>query len=147
MDWSIPGFPVHHQFPELAKTHVHQVSDATQPSHPLSVPFSFYLQSFPSSGSFPRNQFCTSGEQSIGVSASLSVLPMNILDCFPLGLTSWISLASKGLSIVFSNTTIQKYQFFGSQFSLQSNSHIHTWLLENHSFDYMEPWQSNASAF
>ena len=92
MDCSMPGFPVHRQFPELAKTHVYQVSDAIQPSHPLSVPFSFYLQSFPSSGSFPRNQFFTSGDQSIGVSASPSVLPKNILDWFPLGLTSWISL-------------------------------------------------------
>ena len=80
LDCSMPGFPVHRQFPELAKTHVYQVSDAIQPSHPLSVPFSFYLQSFPSSGSFPRNQFFTSGDQSIGDSASPSVLPKNILD-------------------------------------------------------------------
>ena len=71
--------------------------------------------------------FFSSSGQSIGVSASASVLPMNIQDWFPLGWTSWISLQSKGLSRVFSNTTVQKYQFFGAQLSLQSNSHIHTW--------------------
>ena len=85
---------------------------------------------FPSIGSFPMSQFFTSGSQSIGVSASTSVLPMNIQDWFPLGLTVWISLQSKGLSRVFSNTTVQKHQFFSAQLSLQSNSHIHTWLLE-----------------
>ena len=93
------------------------------------VPFS-HLQSFPASESFPMSQFFTSGGQSIGVSASVSVLPMNIQYWFPLGLTGWISLQSKGLSRVFSNTTVQKQQFFSAQLSLQSNSHIHTWLLE-----------------
>ena len=112
------------------------------------IPFSSRLQSVPASGSFPRNQFFASGGQSIGVSASASVLPVNIQDWFPLGLTSWISLQSKGLSRVFSNTTVQKHQFFGTQLSLQSNSHIHTWLWKNHSFDYMDLcWQSNVSAF
>ena len=82
------------------------------------VPFSFCLQSFPSSGSFPVSQFFTSGGQSIGVSASASVLPMYIQDWFPLGLTGLISLKSKGLSRVFSNTTVQKHQFFGTQLSL-----------------------------
>ena len=82
------------------------------------IPFSFHLQSFPISGSFPKSQFFTSGDQSIGVSASASVLPMNIQDWSPLGYTGWIFLKSKGLSRVFSNTTIQKYQFWGSQFSL-----------------------------
>ena len=82
------------------------------------VPFSSCLQSFPESGSFPMSQFFTSGSQSIGVSASASVLPMNIQDWFPLGLTGWISLQSKGLSRVFSNTTLQKHQFFGTQLSL-----------------------------
>ena len=67
--------------------------------------------------------------------ASASILPMNIQDWFPLGLTGWISLQSEGLSRVFSNTTVQKHQFFGAQLSLWSNSHIHTWLLENHRFD------------
>ena len=92
------------------------------------VPFSSRLQSSPASGSFPMSQFITSGGQSIGVSAS--VLPRNIQDWFPLGWTGWISLQSKGLSRVFSNTTVQKHQFFGTQLSSKSNSHIHTWPLE-----------------
>ena len=94
------------------------------------LPFSSHLQSFPASGSFPVSQFFASGSQSIGVSATASVLPMNIQDWFPLGLTGLISLQSKGFSRVFSNTTVQKQQFFGIQPSLWSNSHIHTWLLE-----------------
>ena len=89
---------------------------------------------FPASGSFQMSQFFTSGGQSIGVSALASILTMNIQDWFPLELTSLISLQSKGLSRVFSST-IQRHQFFGSQPSLWSNSHIHTWVLENHSFD------------
>ena len=91
------------------------------------VPFSSCLQSFLSSGSFHMTQFFASGGQMIGVSASASVLPMNIQDWFPLGWTGWISVQSKGLSRVFSNTTVQKHQFFGAQPSSQSNSHIHTW--------------------
>ena len=79
------------------------------------IPFSSCLQSFPASGSFPMGQFCTSGGQSIGVSALAPVLPKNIQDWFPLGWTGWISLQSKGLSRVFSNTTVQKHQFFGAQ--------------------------------
>ena len=94
------------------------------------VPFSSRLQSFPASGSFPVSQFFASGGQSIGVSASSSVLPRNIQDWSPLGWTGWISLQTKGLSRVFSNTTVQKHQFFSIQPSLWSNSHIHTWLLE-----------------
>ena len=93
-------------------------------------PFSSHLQSFPESGSFQMSQFFTSGGQSIRVSASTSIFPMNIQDWFPLGWTGWISLQSKGLSRVFSNTTIQKHQLFCAQLSLKSNSHIHTWLLE-----------------
>ena len=81
------------------------------------IPFSSHLQSFPTSGSFPRSQFFTSCGQSIGVSASVSVLPMNIQDWFPLGWTGWISLWSKGLSRVFSSTTVQKHQFFDAQLS------------------------------
>ena len=96
----------------------------------LCHPIPLRLQSFPGSGSFQMSQFLESGGQSIGVSASASVLPMNIQDWFPLGLTGWISLQSRGLSKVFSNTTIQKHQFFSAQLSLQSSSHIHTWLLE-----------------
>ena len=89
------------------------------PTIPSSVvPFSSRLQSFPASGSFPMSQFFASGGQRIGVSASTSVLPMNIQHWFPLGWTGWISLQSKGLSRVFSNTTVQKHQFFGTQLSL-----------------------------
>ena len=94
------------------------------------IPFSSCLQSFPKSGSFPMTQFFASGDQSIGVPASTSVLPMNIQDWFPLQWTGLISLRTKGLSRVFSNTTVQKHQFFGDQLSSQSNSHIHTWPLE-----------------
>ena len=93
------------------------------------IPFSSCPQSFPASGSFLMSQFFESGDQSIGASTSASVFPMNIQDWFPLGWTGWISLQSKGLSTVFSNTTVQKHQFFGSQPSLWSSSHIHTWLL------------------
>ena len=91
------------------------------------VPFSSSLWSFPASGSFPVSWFFTSGGQSIGVSASASVLPMNSQDWSPLGWTGWISLQSKGLSRVFSNTTVQKHKFFSSQLSSQFNSHIHIW--------------------
>ena len=92
------------------------------------IPFSSCLQTFPPSGSFQMSQFFTSHGQSIGASAS--VLRKNIQVWFPLGWTSWISLLSKGFSRVFSSTTVQKRQFFSAQFSFQSNSHIHTWLLE-----------------
>ena len=104
-------------------------------SHPIisssvvPVPFSCF-QSFPASGSFPRSQFFASGGRSTGASASTSVLPMNIQDWSPLGWTGWISLQSKGLSSVFSNTTVQKNQLFGVQLFSQSNFHIHTWPLE-----------------
>ena len=94
------------------------------------VPFSSCLQSFPASRSFPKSWFFSSGDQSIEVSASASVLPANIQDWFPLGWTGWISLQSKGLSRVFSNTTVWKHQFFSAHLSLWSNSHIHTWPLE-----------------
>ena len=96
------------------------------------VPFSSCPQSLPESGSFPVSQFFASGGQSIGVSASASVLPVNIQDWFPLGSTGWISLLSKGLLRVFSNTTVQKHQFFRAQLYLWmwSKSHIHTWLLK-----------------
>ena len=95
------------------------------------IPVFSCLLSFPASGSFTRSQLFASGGQSTGVSASVSVLPMDIQDWFPLGLTGLISLESKGLTRVFSNTTrIQKHQFFSAQPSLWSSSHIHTWLLE-----------------
>ena len=106
----------------------------TQWCHPTIsfsvVPFSSCLQSFPSSGSLPVNQLFGSGGQRIGVSASASLLPVSIQDWFPLGWTGWISVQSKGLWRVFSNTTVQKHQVFGAQLSSQFNSHIHTWVLE-----------------
>ena len=94
------------------------------------IPFSSCLQSFPTSGSFQMTQLFASGGQNIGISASTLVIPMNTQDWFPLGWTGWISLQSKGFSRVFSNTTVQKHQLFGTQLSLWSNSHIQIWLLE-----------------
>ena len=130
MNRSTPGLPVHHQLPESTQIHPCPLSQWCHPTISSSlVPFSSCPQSFPASGSFQMSQLFESGGQSIGVSASASVLPMNIQDWFPLGWTGWI-LQSKGLSRVFSNTTVQKHQFFGAQLSSQSNSHIHTWLLE-----------------
>ena len=94
------------------------------------IPFSSCPQSLPASESFPMSHLFVWGSQSIGVSALASVLPMNTQDWSPLECTGWISLQSKGLSRVFSNTTVQTHQFFGTQLSSQSNSHIHTWPLE-----------------
>ena len=122
MNWSTPGLPVHHHLLEFTQTHVHQVDDA--------IPFSSCSQSLPASGSFPMSQLFAWDGQSIGVSASASVLPMNTQDWSLIGWTGWISLQSKGLSRVFSNTTVQKHQFFSAQLSSQSNLHIHTWPLE-----------------
>ena len=116
-DCSLPGFPVYHQLLELAQTHVHQTvmsSNHFMLCHLLLLPPSI----FPSIRSFQMSQFFASGGQSIGALASASGLPMNIQDWFPLGWTGWISLQSKGLSRVFSNTTVQKHQFFGTQLSL-----------------------------
>ena len=115
MNCSTPDLPVHHQLLEFTETHVHRVSPTISSS---VIPFSSRLQSFPAWGSFPISQFFASGGQNIGVSALASVLPVNIQDSFPLGWTGWISLLSKGLSSVFSNTTVQKHQFFGAQLSL-----------------------------
>ena len=130
MNCSTPGLPVHHQLPELTQTHVHQVGDAIQPSHPLSSPSPSAPNPSQHQGLFQLSQLFTWGGQSIGVSASATVLPMNTQDWSPLGWTGWISLQSKGLSSVFSNTTVQKHQFFSTQLSSQSKSHIPTWLLE-----------------
>ena len=129
-DCSIPGLPVHHQFLKLAQTHVDRVGDAIQTISSSVIIYLSRLQSFPASGSFQMSSFFTSGGQSIGVSASASVLTMNTQDWYPLWWTGWISFQSKGLLRVFSNTTVQKHQFFGAQLSLQSNSYIHTWLME-----------------
>ena len=112
------GFPIHHQLPELAQTHVYRVSDDFQPSHPLSSPSPPTFNLPQHQGLFPISQFFISGGQRIGVSASVSVFPMNIQDRFPLGLTCLISLLSKRLSRIFSNIAVQKHQFFGPQLSL-----------------------------
>ena len=125
MNQSMPGLPVHHQLPEFTQTHVHRVGDAIQPSHPLSSPSP--APNPCQHQSLFQSQLFTWGGQSIGVSALASVLPMNTQDWSPKGWTGWISLHSKGLSRVFSNTTVQKHQFFGAQPSSQTNSHIHTW--------------------
>ena len=121
MDCSTSGFPVLHYLLEFVK--LMSIELVMLSSHLiLCYTFSFCLPSFPASWSFPVSQFFASGGQSIGVSAS--VLPMNIQGGFPLGLTGLISLQSKGLSRVFSNTIVQKHQFFGTQLSLQPNSHM-----------------------
>ena len=147
LDCSTLGFPVHHQLPEHAQTHVHRNSDAVQTSHPGSSP-SPPAFNFSQHQVFQMSQFFMSGGQSIWVSASASVLPMNIQDWFPLGLTGLISLQSKGLSRVFSDTTVQKHQFFGDQLSYSptfTSIHDH-W--KNQSLDEMDLcWQRNVSAF
>ena len=133
MNCSTPGFPVHHQLMSSLKLmSVRWCHSAISFS---VVPFSSCPQSLPASGSFPMSQLFAWGGQSTGVSASASVLPMNIQGWSPLGWTGWISLQSKGLSRVFSNTTVPKHQFFSAQLSSQSNStsiHDH-W--KNHSLD------------
>ena len=111
MNRSTPGLPIHHQLLEATQTHVHWVGDHHPTISSSVIPFSSYLQSFPASGSFQMSQHFTSGGQSIGVSASTSVFPMSLQDWSPLGWTGWISLQSKGLSRVFSNTTVQKHSF------------------------------------
>ena len=114
MNRRMPGLPVHHQLLESTQTHVHWVGDAIPPSHPLSSPSPLAFSLSQHQSVF---QWVTSGGQSMGVSASTSVLPMNTQDSSPLGWTGWI-LQSKGLSRVFSNTTVQKHQFFRTQLSL-----------------------------
>ena len=120
-----------------------------QPTIPSSVvPFSSCLQYFQASGFLLMSQLFASDGQSIGASTSASVLPMNIQDWFRLGWTGWISLQSKGLSRVFSNTTVQKTSIFWCSAFFWSHSHIYTWSLEKHSLDYTDLcWQGNVSAF
>ena len=122
------------QLPEFTQTHVHWVSDAIQPSHPLSSP------SPPAPSPFQHQSL--SSESTLCMrwpkywSFSFSIIPSKeIPGLISSEWTGWISLQSKGLSRVFSNTTVQKHQFFGAQLSSESNSHVHTWLLENHSLD------------
>ena len=128
IDCSMPGFPVYHQLPELVQTHVHRLSDAIQPSHPLLSPspppfnpsqHQGLFQSVSSSHQVAKVFEFQLQHQSASASASLELnIPMNIQGWFPLGLTGWISLQSKGLSRVFSNTTVQKHQFFHAQLYL-----------------------------
>ena len=129
MDSSTPGFPVLHYLPEFAQTRVHWVTDAIQPSHPLSPPSPLAVKLSQHLGLF---QWVGSSHQvaKVRASASASVLTRNLQGSFPLVLTGLISLLSKGLSKVFSGTTGRKHQFFSPQPSLWSNSHICTWLLE-----------------
>ena len=135
MDCSMQDFPVLHHLLELAK--LMSIESAMPSNHLILCHPLFLLPSIvPSIRVFPRSQLFPSGGQSIGVSASASVLPMNIQDWFPLGKTGWISLQSKGLSRVFSNTTFQKHQFFCAQPSLWSNSHTGTHCWKNQSFYY-----------
>ena len=134
MDCSMPGFPVHHQLLACSNPYLSgQLCHLTNSSS--VVPFSSCFQSFPALGSFPRSPFFTSGGQNIGVSASASVFPMSIQDWFPLGLTGLISLKSKRLSRVFSNTTVLRHQFFSAQlFYSPTLTFIHDYQ-KNHSFD------------
>ena len=148
--WSTPGFPVLHHLLELAQTHVHLDGDAIQPSHLiLCHPLLSCLQSFPASGSFLMSQLFASGGQTIGASASASVPPMNIQNLFPLGWTGLISLKSKGLSRVFSSTTVAE-SINSSALSLfycPALTLVHDYW-KNHSFDYMDLCrQSNIFCF
>ena len=129
-DCGTPGFPVHHQLLELTQTYVHWVGDAIQPSHSLLSPSPPAFNLSQHQGLFPWVSSLHQVAKVLGVSASASVLPMNVQDWSPLGWTGLISLQSKGLSKVFFNTTVKKHQFFGTQLSLWSNTHNHTWLLE-----------------
>ena len=128
MNGSMAGFPVLNNLLEFAQTHVHWIGDAIQPSHPLSSPSPPAFNLSEHQGLFQRGSSSNeaSGGQSIGVSASALVLPMNIQDWFPLGSTGWVSLQSKGSSRVFSSTTFQKHQFFSTQLSLLSQPYMTT---------------------
>ena len=126
MNHSTPGLPVHHQPLEVTQTHVHWVCEAIQPSHPLSSPSPAPNPSQHQS-LFQWVNSLHEVAKSIGVSALASFLPKKSQGWSPLEWTGWISLQSKGTSIVFSNITVQKHQFFGTQPSSQSNSHMHTW--------------------
>ena len=127
---SMPGLSIHHQLPEFTQTHVHRVGDAIQPSHSLLSPSPPAPNPSQHQRDFPMSQLFTWVGQSTGASALASFLPKKSQGWSPSEWTGWISLQSKGLSRVFSNVTVQNHQFFGAQPSSQSNSHIHTWLLE-----------------
>ena len=123
MDCSTPGLPVHHQLPEFTQTHVRWVGDAIQPSHALSSPSPPTFNLFSVSGSIQMSQFFASGGQSIGVSASASVLPMNIQDWFPLGWNGWISLLSKGPSSLLQHHSSKASILWRSAFFIVQLSH------------------------
>ena len=129
MDCSTPGLPVHHQLPEFTQTHLHWVGDPIQPSHPLSSP-SLALSLSQHQGVFKWVSSLHQVAKILGVSASTSVLLVNVQDWFHLGWTSLIFLLSEGLSRVLSSTTVWKHQFSADQPSLRSSSRIHPWLLE-----------------
>ena len=134
MNCSMPGLHAHHHSQSSPKSMCIEL--VTPSSHLILCRSLLLLPPIPpASESFPMSQHFAWGGQSIGVSISASVLPMNTQHWYPLGWTGWISLQSKGLTRVFSNSTVQKHQFFGTQLSSQSNSHIHTRPLENHSLD------------
>ena len=118
MDCNMPGLPVYHQLLGFTQAHVHWVGDASQPSRPLSSPSPPTFNLSQHQGLFRRVSYSHQVAKVLEFSASASVLSMNIQDWFPIGWTGWISLQSKGLSRVFSNTTVQKHQFFGAQLSL-----------------------------
>ena len=146
-DCSTPGFRVLCHLPEHAQTHVNWVSNATQISHPLSFP-PLPTSIFPSIRVFSIESALRIRWPKYWSFSFASILPMNIQDWLPLGLTGLIILQPMGLSGVFSNTKVQKYQFFSAQAYLWSNSHIHTWLQKNHSFDYTDLCgQSDVSTF
>ena len=148
MNCSTPGFSVLHYLPEFAQTHVHWISDAIQPSHPLSPPSPPALNLSQHQGLLKWISSCIRWPKYWSYSISQSVLSMNIQGWFPLGLTGLISLLSKRLSKVFSRTKLQKHQFFSAQSSLWSNSHIFYDYWQNHSFDYTDLFQqSDVSAF
>ena len=125
LNCSTPGIPVHHQLPKFSQTHLHWVCDAIQPSHPLLSPSLPAFNLSQHQGLYNMSQLFASGGQSIGVSASASFLPKNIKGWSPSEWTGWISLQSKGLSRVFSNTTLQKHQFFGAQLSSVQLSYLY----------------------
>ena len=140
MDFSMPSFPILHHLMGVCSNSCPLSRWCHPIISPSVIPFSPCLQIVPASGPFPMSQLFTADGSSIGALGLASVLPMNIQGWFPLGLTSWSPWSSRNTLRVFSSTTVQKHQFF--------SSHINTWLLENHSFDYMNLcWQSNVSAF
>ena len=142
-DCSMPDFPVLHLLLEIAQTHVHWVGDSIQPSHPLLPPFSSHLQSFPASGSFSMSWLFASGGQSIGASASASVLPMNIQGWFPLGLTGWISLQSKDCQESSPAPQLKGISSLAlSLFYCPALTPIHNYW-ENHNFDYTDLYRQS----